>query len=71
MTFCTDDGQTAKFCHTIAKDNIGSSASHVGSNGDLPLLTCLCDNHSFLFMILGIEHIMNDAFLLKVMAQFF
>ena len=52
-----------------AQHDIGTTAGHVGGDGDRTVLARLCDDLRFLLVVLGVEHLMLDAVALEQGAQ--
>ena len=65
MAFRTQDMETAQFGNPFTQYDIGSAPCHVGSNGNLSHLARVRNDHSFLFMILGIQHVMGNTLLFQ------
>ncbi len=57
--------QLGEFCLQIApKHDIGTAPGHVGSNGHCPWPTRLGHDFRFLFVKLGVQHLMGNLALL-------
>ena len=54
-----------------AQHDVGAAACHVGGNGDGVRLAGLGDNMGFFFMMLGVEHLVLDAFAAQHVGQNF
>ena len=52
-----------------AQHDVGTTAGHVGGDGDRAVLARLCDDLGFLLVVLGVEHLMLDAAALEQGAQ--
>src|SRR5690606_20124380 len=48
-----------------AQQDVGTTAGHVGGDGDGTRATGLGDDLGFLVVVLGVEHLVLDAFLLQ------
>ena len=60
MTLRTDNGQTTCLFHLGGELNIGTTTSHVGSNGNGAFAPCLSHNVSLSLVQFGIEHVVFD-----------
>ena len=60
MALGTYDGQTAGITYLLAELDIGTTAGHVGGNGDGAREACLCNNVGLFLVQLGIEHVVWD-----------
>ena len=61
MTLCTNDLQTAGCSCLVIQLDIGTTAGHVGSDGNCPMLSGFCDDLRLHLMILCVQHVMTDA----------
>ena len=61
MAFCTDDLQTSGCLGHLVQLNIGTTACHVGSNGNIPGFSCMCYDLCLFLMELGVQHLVLDA----------
>ncbi|MNJ12528.1 hypothetical protein D3C77_67210 [compost metagenome] len=48
-----------------AQEDVGTTTGHVGSNGQCPRTTGLGDDLGFFFVVLGVQYLVIDAFLLQ------
>ena len=71
VPFRTDDHQAAQFGYTLAELDIRAAAGHVGRNGDHVHLAGVFDDFRFLFMILGVQHVVDDIFFFQELADDF
>ena len=71
MTLSTDNLQTAGLSCHIVKFDIGTTACHVGCDGNGICLSCLCYDLSLKLMELGIQYIMRDSLSLQHSAEKF
>ena len=66
MTLCTDNGKTSCCLYLRREFDIGTTTSHVGSDGDSTLtisaLTCESNDVCLLLVQLGIQHLVGDTF---------
>ena len=69
MTLGGQDVQAALFHHPLAQDDVGAAAGHVGGNGDMAELPGLGHDLRFLFVVLGVQHLVLDAFPFEELAQ--
>ena len=65
MSLCTDNHQTAGFSSLVIQLDICTTASHVSSNGNCSMLSCICNNLGFQFMEFCIQYLMFNAFSAK------
>ena len=71
VTLCTDDLQTTGFSCHIVKLDIGTTTSHVCSDGNGSCLSCLCNDLCFQFMELRVQYVVLDTFTAKHLAEEF
>ena len=62
MALRTDDLQTARCPRIIIQLDIRTTSGHVGGNGDRPVNTGVRHDLRLLLMVLGIQHVVFDAF---------
>ena len=66
MTLCTDDSKTSCCLYLRREFDIGTTTSHVGSDGDSTLtigaLSCESNDVCLLLVQLGIKHLVGDTF---------
>ena len=66
MTLCTDDSKTSCCLYLRRELDIGTTTSHVGSDGDSTLtigaLSCESNDVCLLLVQLGIKHLVWDTF---------
>ena len=64
MTLCTNDGQTTGSLHLVGEFDIGTTASHIGGDGDgtqsVGALSGVGHDISLLLVELGVEHLVWD-----------
>ena len=63
MTLCTDDLQTTDLSCDVIQLNIGTTACHVGRNGNRSVYTGIGNDFCFQFMELGVQYLMRNALL--------
>ena len=71
MAFRTDDHQAAQFSDAWPEFDVRAAASHVGGNGDHALLAGVLDDFRFFFVVFGVEHVVDDIFLIQELAEDF
>ena len=71
MAFRTDDMQAADFLHARPKLDIRTTTGHVRRDRHGTQLTCPRHDFSFTFVMLRVQHVMDDALPLKHAAQQF
>ena len=60
MTLRTNNGKTTRLFHLGSELNIGTTTSHVGSNGNGAFAPCLRHNVSLSLVQFGVEHVVFD-----------
>ena len=65
------DVEAAGFHHAFAQDDVGAPAGHVGGDGHHALLAGLGDDLRLFFVLLGVQHLVLDAFPFQHLAQVF
>jgi hypothetical protein len=63
------DVQAAPLHHPFPQDDVGAPAGHVGGDGDMAELPGLGHDLRFLFVVLGVEHLVLDAFPFQELAE--
>ena len=71
VAFRTDNGQTAGFAHIFGDLDVGTPSGHVGGDGHFSRLTGFGNHFRFALVLLGVEHVVRDAFELEHPAEFF
>ena len=61
MALGAQNSQTASFTHLRRQLDVGTTAGHVGGNGNGACLTSLGHNLGLTLVLLGVQHVMLDA----------
>ena len=69
MTLCTDDLKTSGLSCSIIQLDIRTTSGHVGRNRDCSVLSRICHDFCFQFMILGIQYLMLNSFFFQHFAE--
>ena len=69
MPLGTDDGQTARLAHLRGELDVGTTARHVGGDGNHALPSGLGHDLGFLHVHLGVEHIVRNLAQVELTAE--
>ncbi|MBA7601035.1 hypothetical protein ES703_08100 [subsurface metagenome] len=69
MALSADDMETALFSDPLAEHDIHATPCHVGGYCYRPGLACLGNNGCLFFMVLGVQHLVGNAFLCQQIAE--
>jgi len=69
VPFGAEDVQPALSCYAVPEHNVGPASRHVGRDGDRSRLPRHGHDFGFLFVMLGVEHLVAHSFTLQGLAQ--